>query len=1150
MEPSYFLENRYSPIINFKFTDPSPSYEVDTPDTRFEYDVQHRLARANRLLMAGKFATALAQYEDLRALIARVLRPEIGYVGSFAFDWSSVVVAEMSDALIAKSAAIMQAEPLARTELPDTLSASDIKLPDSIAKSFKLAEGIGLDAGDKRIGALLDQAVVKVNIGDNLKAEKLLNGALKIASDPKVKAAIRHDIAAVQEQQGNRSAAIETLQKANKDLTEAGANDARIEIMSALVGMLARNDQSAAAKKALNELRELGNAVVRVSSGRSVTPIAGITERPGLLRLNNSISNITPSRALTLSESASAPAAATVFARIEVAANIEEAATVPLPLLASTVFAARQTARTFSVLDSKGKAQKVALNDNAAENLKSHFELLRKTSDLQLLTGWVYSPTHTIAYLTHVSQWVIPVAMGDCHAALGSYGAAERDYLQCLDYPYLNEVVEVVTLWVRLADLYVDWGDQLYRQARNDVSRFGAARKKYEQVILVGDEVNDSSPLYSHQRFTKLRARASAIIQNLFIAKVPNTDNPRLALALARARMQIRKIDAKLNYIGLGVYVPPFSFEYLQNVARYFAQHSAQVEQMYIQFQTSGENEELRVQQMQQQAELADASVELEQRGLDEAESGVDVAQTNRDAALQQLANAQATAADFDAVAGELLELAAIQAWSQAAAVDEDDEVKQTVNGHTYYSSDGKRRSLVLYDLAKQRARITNDLEENRLNREIAAADAYKDLADEQIDQAEARVDVAEQRIVIAQLQKTHAQENLEFLSSKEFTSSMWYDMAREARRIAGRYLDGAIEIATLMEKAYEAETGRDLRKIKFEYGLDKINGLLGSDALLLDIDYFTLDMIRTRSKRAPMRQSLSMADNFPVAFEQLLSSGSAMFETTLEHFERRYPGFYLQKVKQVEVRVIGLNGTEGLHGTLRNIGLSKVRHKNATIENQIYPADVMPLSEYDVRQDAIVFQHDSKDLRLFENNGIATMWRLDLPLSTNQFDLRQILDIQLVIAYDGFFDAGVEVAVVAALPNNGAASSGISLQLYAPDELFFLRANGGCSFAVTPDLFPANQVNQNLTAYRLQVLGAAAAGLNLSVTFKDLGQTHTFTLDADGRASNADFPAPLNRSLFETLEFNVDPAQNPDVNLSAIDDLQMVFEYDFDYRS
>ena len=117
-------------------------------------------------------------------------------------------------------------------------------------------------------------------------------------------------------------------------------------------------------------------------------------------------------------------------------------------------------------------------------------------------------------------------------------------------------------------------------------------------------------------------------------------ENPRLLMALWRARHQIFKIDNELNFIGLGVYIPPFSFEYLQNLARYFAQHASQVEQMYIQFKSTGENEELREEQMAQQAELAAASVELERRGLNEAQEGADVSKANLNYTNVQVNNA------------------------------------------------------------------------------------------------------------------------------------------------------------------------------------------------------------------------------------------------------------------------------------------------------------------------------------------------------------------------------------------------------------------------------------------------------------------------------------------------------------------------------
>ena len=116
--------------------------------------------------------------------------------------------------------------------------------------------------------------------------------------------------------------------------------------------------------------------------------------------------------------------------------------------------------------------------------------------------------------------------------------------------------------------------------------------------------------------FAPMKARAAAAVQTALVEQQPHAENPRVILALARARMQLRKIAAELNFLGMGTHIPPFAFEHLQNLARYFAQHAAQVEQAYIQFKSSAENETLREQQMAQQASLAAASVEVDRLSI------------------------------------------------------------------------------------------------------------------------------------------------------------------------------------------------------------------------------------------------------------------------------------------------------------------------------------------------------------------------------------------------------------------------------------------------------------------------------------------------------------------------------------------------------
>jgi hypothetical protein len=639
-------------------------------------------------------------------------------------------------------------------------------------------------------------------------------------------------------------------------------------------------------------------------------------------------------------------------------------------------------------------------------------------------------------------------------------------------------------------------------------------------------------------------------------------ENPAMSMRLLSAKAKLAQINAGLNYFGLASgYVPPFSFEYLQNTARYFAQHAASLESQYIQFKSAAENEEFRREQMDQQVELAAASVDLEQLGLAEAVAGRDVAAASRQYAQTQLANAQEAQDDFDAARAELLELAELEAWAGAAAVDEDDEVQQTITGYEYFSADSRDRSDVIADLARQRTALTHELEEERLEREVASAAAYATVAAAQVEQADARVAVAEQRIVIAELQQRHAEENRDFLDMKEFSARMWYELAKVMRDLAQRYLDMAIEIAVLMERAYNLETGRALAKIRFDYRNAATGDLLASDTLLRDVDFFTFDYVTTtRSKKAPLKVTMSLADAFPTSFAQLKQSGSAFFETRLEDFDRAYPGLWLQKLQNVELQLVGLSSGGSVRGTLRNIGVSRFRAKDGTVRDQVYDADVMPLSDYQVRSDALVFRQDPNTLRLFENNGVATMWRLDLPLDANDFDPASILDVRLTLAFDAFHDLQLENAIRAALPPGGAASRVTSMRLNAPDELFFLRSQGEGAVEFPAGDFPHFQRELERTAATVRLTGTAALVSGLVVRLTAGGDELELTLGPDGRVSSGSsgsaLAALVGDPLIGTWTFRVAAEDNPGktgadgrLDLSGLTDVQVYQEYTFTYR-
>ena len=111
-----------------------------------------------------------------------------------------------------------------------------------------------------------------------------------------------------------------------------------------------------------------------------------------------------------------------------------------------------------------------------------------------------------------------------------------------------------------------------------------------------------------------------------------------------------------------------------------------------------------------------------------------------------------------------------------------------------------------------------------------------------------------------------------------------------------------------------------------------------------------------------------------------------------------------------------------------------------------------MPLSEYNVRQDAIIFQLSSERTAPVREqrhrDGVAARPAAAL----EHLRLSQILDVQLLLYYDGFFDAGLEQQSSASLPTAGKRLRGLSrCASIAPDELFFLRSQGNGGARASP---------------------------------------------------------------------------------------------------
>lgn len=1156
MEPGYMSENRYTHLIGSWRRPASYVYVAETPEGSFERHLQDLFVEGNLHLQHEELTLALQAFQEAMATILHMVHPKMpvdpNHLGNFRFPLDVALV----DPLVLKAADILRKTAPVQYVFPSSVVSGLSILSQPAQESLKLVSSTGL-----QVTSFHDAVETNVNAGLNAASRKDWKEAITHyqaalrqtpAGEQAIRGSLQHDLAVLSDKGGDRAKAQEFGQASVDAFAQAKITDAQAQALATTAGIFSRSGNPQRATELTQQLEKI----------RSTTILSEVvTARPSQARLEVRDVSRPAVRGGTIGRSNEVRRSQVLRTSEAVAAAQELSLDPSAPELIGLKFVAE--AATVKSLTIKGLEASATIGLEAAGALASmnnFLTTLAETKDLGLLTAWL-TPTQSVAYVPHMYFFILPMSIGDCYAGMGNLEDARDSYASVLPYPFINKNYEIVKVWTRLAQTFLDLGDRAYRNAKDNPAGYAAAKAFYENIVRTNKTLNAASPLYANAKLSGIKTRVTDFLAAADPVRV--NDNPSILAIVLDAFGKLSQINAGLNFFGFSPdYVPPFSFEYLQNTARYFSQHASQTEQRYIQYKSQAENEEFRREQLNQQAEVARQSVILEQRGLTEALRGIDVAQQSLDYAAVQVQNAIESKTDFNNARWELLELSTLEAWAGASSVDRDDQVKLSISGYEYFSADSQRRNVVLKELAYQRTLLTHDLEAARLDRAIASAQAYQGVAQAQVGQAQARKRVAEQRVVIAQLQERQAEENRDFLDMREFGARLWYELAQQARRITQRYLDMGTEIAFLMERAYNAETERGLSVIRYDYQSTTSGNLMGADMLLADIDSFTFDYVTTtKTKKIPVKATLSLADAFPTQFHRLQSMGTCMFETSFADFDRRHPGLYLAKVRNVEVVFVGLAGVRGLAGTLRNIGVSRFRSSGGAVVNRLYPADVMVLSQYEIRTDALAFRFNPNDLRLFENNGIETLWQLDLPLDANDFDYREILDVQLVLYYDGFFDRALEAQLRAALPASGSASRATSMKFSVPDELFYLKNQGEGELLFDAGMFPRNQKDLKRTAHTLKLTGRPQTVQNLKLRLSSdaAGGEMVLTTDANGEALGTAAGSPLqalagqpvlDRWLLRiTAADNPHLVQNGTLDLSGLDDLMVFFEYQFNYR-
>jgi Tc toxin complex TcA C-terminal TcB-binding domain len=694
----------------------------------------------------------------------------------------------------------------------------------------------------------------------------------------------------------------------------------------------------------------------------------------------------------------------------------------------------------------------------------------------------------TTFYLTHLYAYSLLLKIGDQHHALGQFALAEASYRQAAGYTYLNKTIEATTVWLRLARTAIEWGHARYKS-----EDLPGARQQYEKLVTTDGAVPGGF-LYDTAALDLPATEARALIDQIQARPLPAV-NWEIAIAVLTALQYLSQIHDGLDFYGLAL-SPIHTFEYLQSVARGFAQEAIQAEREFVNFKTREEAEAATRRDLETTLAMARAETEARFQQLlaarddeDAAEEALELAQRRHDDAI----------ADRDAYVAA----SSAQIWAQAAAtavgMGEDAYYAEIsaladklARGETISAAAG----LVAAAVTLYGGRKTRAYELEKMQDTIDQLAQAIEIAEEQLDASRNRAAAAEIAWLAAEQREGLADGTLDAFDDEFFTPETWSKMADVMRDIARSYLFRAIRIAKLMERAYNFENDTVLKVIKDDYGHGLTNAsggendsLLGGDSLLKDVDSFTYYAITTkRRKVSQIKDVVSLQADFPAQFNRFLRTGLLEFETDLYEFDRRHPGTYVQRIEAVEVQIIGALPEGGVRGTLAVGGVTRYRQKDGQTAQRVHQVDTMVLSEFVLRNDAFLYQAETGVRGLFQGFGLGATWSLHLPRRSNALDLRRIYDVQLVVYYTALYDPVLRRQILQAplRPDERATLTTYSLRHTFPDAWYAFYRDKAIRFTLSRFELPPNQTDFAVQGVYLMVEtvdGVPHAGIDVRVS-------------------------------------------------------------------
>jgi hypothetical protein len=784
---------------------------------------------------------------------------------------------------------------------------------------------------------------------------------------------------------------------------------------------------------------------------------------------------------------------------------------------------------------------------------------------------------HYALTLPYYYFYVILVGLAQAYQALGDYQHAISQYLIAAQYAYINAAVEGPYIWVQLATCYLAWGDVYYQQ--DDTSN---ALAQYSNVLLLqgASPAAPSTPLYALSSLA-----AATTIANQLIPELPalaksgiaslSSDDTLIATVLLQVYGRLSQLNSGLDFWGnYQASVPIWTFDYLQQVAVNFAQLAVQSEQQVINFWTQAQQAQLTAAQLQSQVAQTSAQVIAARQTAAQAQAQANAYLAASLVAELTAANAQQNANEYAAMNSLSLQY---QAWSELIAAGQE----QSAHGLGYpntpqqleSSANSYNTRYLTFQIGDQwqAGLYSQQYQTDSLQRASVEAEAAATQAQQELTAANAQVLVANANVVVAQLQASGAAQALQVFDADTFTPQVWLTMGSFMLQIYQGYMNMALAAAKLMEKAYNFENDTTITYIQDSYS-GVVDGLLGADALMADIQEFSYDIATTtRGKLQLVKTSISLATNYGYLFNtQLVQTGSMSFQTSLDDFDSQYPGIYQGRIKSVSLQLQGIVPASGVSGTLTNGGISWYRlpsdiaTDSTSSKMRIQGADTLVLSDYNPGQDGVLDSSDGPQLGIFEGAGVASTWTLSIPPSLNDIDYGSLTDVVLTFLYEVRFDPQLVPTVLADLaarPGWYSRQRAIPLAWLYPDLFYAFQSSGTLTLSLGAGDFPFNQTSPVVTDVAVllsSTTAASVAGVNVSLCppGKAAATAVTNVTGAASSQTDANWTGLDGGSVLGNWVIAIDAADNPglvsdgQLNLSVFNNMTLMFDYTFTPRT